>query len=208
MYCSNSHFIPLLYAFQHSFKSRFQEATPCCLPHLALLLRSQVPGPPPAFSCPPRRPWALPLDSAGGLLSAQGSCDDSWGHSSRTWILPEHPMTETAHWASPSGYFERDRAEAQSSSFHPSRPRPSSYGSHVLRAPPDKSLFFTVGSSILLSSISPPPSTLSRYLLQAKTISHLGLCDCLRTGFQILPFLPEVLKQGPGTPALSHFYFH
>ena len=46
MYCSNSHFIPLLYAFQHSFKSRFQEATPCCLPHLALLLRSQVPGPP------------------------------------------------------------------------------------------------------------------------------------------------------------------
>ena len=87
MYCFNSHFIPLLYAFQHSFKSGLQEATPCCLPHLALLLRSQVPGLPGvllpstaalgAFS-------GLLSQPVGNLLSAQGSCYDFWGHSSHT----------------------------------------------------------------------------------------------------------------------------
>ena len=51
---------------------------------------------------------------------------------------------------------------------------------------------------ITLPPFHPPPPlppNLNRYLLQAKTVSHLGLCDCLLPGFQILPFLSEVLNQ-------------
>lgn len=122
------------------------------------------------FSCPPRQPWALKADAwALSLYSWVNLQAISSIPRLLLWFLGtflSHLRPHSRSFLScPLGiavwiFWTSYHVEAQSSGFlsHPSLSYPSSYRSHILKAPPDKSLFFILDYSIPFSSTSTPPS--------------------------------------------------